>query len=88
MGWVDDVRAVQAPWGFDVGEVETPAVIYANPNDRTTPQNMSEWLVAHMPNATLISSTNANGHCEIPHPDRWRRVSYAWLAKGGEPEDP
>jgi pimeloyl-ACP methyl ester carboxylesterase len=88
MGWVDDERALQAPWGFDVGEITAAAVIYANPNDPTTPPNMSEWLVAHIPSGTLVSSTNANGHCEIPDADRWRRVSYAWLAKGGEPEVP
>lgn len=88
MGWVDDERALQAPWGFDVGEITAPAVIYANPNDPTTPPNHAEWLVAHMPTATLVSSMNANGHCEIPDADRWRRVSYAWLARGGEPEVP
>ena len=88
MGWVDDERALQVPWGFDVEDVKAPAVIYANPNDPTTPPNHAEWLVAHMPNATLVSSTNANGHCEIEDPDRWRRAAYTWLVSGGEPPIP
>jgi pimeloyl-ACP methyl ester carboxylesterase len=87
-GWVDDERALQRPWGFDVGEVTAPAVIYANPNDPTTPPNHAEWLVAHLPNATLVSSTNANGHCAIEDPDRWRRAAYTWLVNGGEPITP
>jgi pimeloyl-ACP methyl ester carboxylesterase len=89
MGWVDDERALQAAWGFDLGDISVPTVVYANVNDPTTPPNHAEWLVDHIPGAVLISSTNANAHgTEIPDPDKWRRALYAWLVQGGEPAVP
>jgi pimeloyl-ACP methyl ester carboxylesterase len=88
MGWVDDERALQVPWGFDVGDIAVPTVIYANPNDPTTPPNHADWLVAHIPGSILVSSTNANAHAEIPDPGKWRVTLYSWLVNGGEPAIP
>jgi pimeloyl-ACP methyl ester carboxylesterase len=89
MGWVDDERALQAPWGFDLGDITAPTVIYANPDDPTTPPNHAEWLVGHIPGAILVSSTNANAHgTELTDPDTWRRAFYSWLLRGGEPTVP
>jgi pimeloyl-ACP methyl ester carboxylesterase len=88
MGWVDDERALQAPWGFDLGDVTAPTVVYANPNDPTTPPNHAAWLTAHLPNAVLVTSTNANAHIAIEDPESWRRAQYTWLVQGGEPAVP
>jgi len=88
MGWVDDERALQAPWGFDVGDITAPTVVYANPNDPTTPPNHAEWLVARIPGAVLVTSTNANAHVAIDDPDRWRQALYSWLVQGGTPAVP
>lgn len=71
-GWVDDERALQRPWGFDVAEVRALAVIYANPNDTTTPPNHATWLVAHIKNAVLVSSKNALSHAAIEDAARAR----------------
>ena len=88
MGWVDDERALQAPWGFEVGTITVPTVVYANPNDPTTPPNHADWLVEHIPGAILVSSLNANAHCDIPDPDRWRAAQFTWLVEGGAPPVP
>ena len=88
MGWVDDERALQLPWGFDLDDVKAPTVIYANPNDGTTPPNHADWLAAHLPNATLVTSTNAAAHVAIDDREGWTRALYGWLVNGGEPAVP
>jgi len=87
-GWVDDERALQFPWGFDVADVRVPTVIYANPNDLTTPPNHAEWLAGRIEGSQLVTSTNSIGHCAIDDPTRARRALYAWLVQGGEPVVP
>jgi hypothetical protein len=57
--WVNDERAMEVPWGFDVSEIRVPAVFYANPNATVTPLNHSERLVAHIRSAVLVASANA-----------------------------
>jgi hypothetical protein len=44
---VNDERAQEVPWGFNLSEIRAPAV-YANPSDTVTPPNHAEWLVAHI----------------------------------------
>ncbi len=89
MGWVDDERALQAPWGFDLGDITAPTVIYANPGDPTTPPNHAEWLVEHIRGAVLVSSANANAHgVEFEDPQRWRHAFFTWLVQGGTPPAP
>jgi pimeloyl-ACP methyl ester carboxylesterase len=86
--WVHDERALELPWGFDVGDISAPTVIYANPNDTVTPPNHAEWLVAHIRSAVLVASANAPGHVEINDSLGARRAVYRWLIQGGEPATP
>ncbi len=86
--WVQDERALEAPWGCDVSEIRAPTVIYANPNDTVTPPNHAEWLAAHIRSAILVTSANAPGHAAIDDAPRARRAVYTWLIKGGEPITP
>jgi pimeloyl-ACP methyl ester carboxylesterase len=86
--WVNDERALEAPWGFDLSEIRAPTVIYANPNDRVTPPNHAGWLVAHIRSAVLVASANAPGHAGIEDTLRARKAVYTWLISGGEPIAP
>jgi hypothetical protein len=85
---LDDERALQKPWGFDLAKVRAPTVIYSNPMDTTTPPNLAGWLVAHLPDARLVSSTNALSHAAIKDAARARRADLAWLIHGGTPITP
>jgi pimeloyl-ACP methyl ester carboxylesterase len=86
--WVNDERALEAPWGFHLSEIRAPTVIYANPNDTVTPPNHAEWLVAHIRSAVLVASANAPGHAAINDTLRARTAMYTWLISGGEPIAP
>ena len=86
--WVNDERALEVPWGFDLSEIRAPTVIYANPNDTVTPPNHAEWLVAHIRSAVLVRSANAPGHADIDDPLHARKAVYTWLISGGEPIAP
>jgi pimeloyl-ACP methyl ester carboxylesterase len=86
--WVNDERALEVPWGFEVSEIRAPTVVYANPNDTVTPPNHAEWLAAHIRSAVLVVSANAPGHAEIEDTLRARRAVYTWLIGGGEPITP
>jgi len=86
--WVNDERALEVPWGFNLSEIRAPTVIYANPNDTVTPPNHAEWLVAHLRWAVLVRSANAPGHVRIEDTLHARRALYTWLIGGGEPIAP
>jgi len=86
--WVNDERALEVPWGFEVSEIRAPTVVYANPNDTVTPPNHAEWLVAHIRSAVLVASANAPGPADIEDRLRARRAVYTWLIGGGEPITP
>jgi pimeloyl-ACP methyl ester carboxylesterase len=86
--WVNDERALEAPWGFNLSEIRAPTVIYANPNDTVTPPNHAWWLVAHIRSAVLVASPNAPGHAAINDALRARKAMHTWLISGGEPIAP
>ena len=87
-GWVDDERALQAPWGFDVADVRVPTLIHANPQDTLTPPNFAAWLVARIDNAVLVMSKYALGHAALQDRPRAIRAYFTWLAQGGSPAMP
>jgi pimeloyl-ACP methyl ester carboxylesterase len=86
--WVNDERALEVAWGFNLSEIRAPAVIYSNPNDTVTPPNHAEWLVAHVRPAVLVASANAPGHAGIEDTLHARKAVYTWLISGGEPNTP
>lgn len=43
-GWVDDILAMRAPWGFDPGAVEAPTMLWHGADDKFSPVAHSYWL--------------------------------------------
>jgi pimeloyl-ACP methyl ester carboxylesterase len=63
-GLIDDDLAYVSPWGFDPGEVSTPALFVHGGRDRIVPSSHSEWLAAACPAAELRLSRD-DGHVSV-----------------------
>ena len=48
-GWVDDDYAFLAPWGFDVGNIRPPVLVWQGEKDLMVPPTHGHWLLAHVP---------------------------------------
>ena len=53
-GWIDDVMALTAPWGFDPGDITTPTLVWHGADDRFSPAGHAAWLGGRIPSATVI----------------------------------
>jgi pimeloyl-ACP methyl ester carboxylesterase len=53
-GWIDDVMALTAPWGFDPADITTPTLVWHGAEDRFCPAGHSAWLGGRIPGATLV----------------------------------
>jgi pimeloyl-ACP methyl ester carboxylesterase len=53
-GWIDDVIALVAPWGFDPAAVARPTVVWHGADDRFSPAGHASWLAARIPGARLV----------------------------------
>jgi len=49
----DDYSAYLSPWGFEVGEVAVPVVIFQGELDENVPVGHARWLQRHLPAADL-----------------------------------
>jgi len=78
LGQVDDERCHLKSWGFDVGDVIAPAVIYFDPKDTVTPPHQADWLARTIPNAFLKPS-DALGHGSTGDPAYDREEMYSFL---------
>ncbi|WP_375488993.1 alpha/beta fold hydrolase [uncultured Jatrophihabitans sp.] len=63
-GWVDDELAFVKPWGFDLGQVDTPVSIWHGSDDRSVPFTHGRWLAAHLRDASLHRAAG-DGHLSV-----------------------
>ncbi|MFF0294236.1 alpha/beta fold hydrolase [Kitasatospora sp. NPDC004614] len=60
-GWIDDVLAFIANWGFAVDTIRVPVRIWHGADDKFSPVGHSSWLADHIPGAQLYMEPGA-GH--------------------------
>lgn len=63
-GWYDDSKAHLSPWGFQLGQVTVPVVIWHGEADKAVPFAHGEWLASHLPNAELRRLAT-DGHASV-----------------------
>ena len=86
-GWIDDVLALRQAWGFDVGEITSPAYIWHGAKDNFAPAGHARWLARNIPDAILELQT-ARAHFGAV--EALPKI-LTWLAGGdraGSPEMP
>ncbi|WP_051732054.1 alpha/beta fold hydrolase [Kitasatospora phosalacinea] len=58
-GWIDDVLAFIADWGFTVDTIRVPVRLWHGADDRFSPVGHSAWLADHIPGAQLYLEPGA-----------------------------
>ncbi len=58
-GWIDDVLAFTADWGFDVGTIRVPTWLWHGADDQFSPVDHSRWLADRIPGAELFVEPGA-----------------------------
>jgi pimeloyl-ACP methyl ester carboxylesterase len=58
-GWIDDVVALRQPWGFDMGTIKVPVLLWHGANDVFSPVAHSHWLARQMPTSVLAIQQDA-----------------------------
>jgi pimeloyl-ACP methyl ester carboxylesterase len=52
-GWIDDIFALSAPWGFDVAAIEAPVLLWHGEDDVFSPVAHTQWLARRIPDAHM-----------------------------------
>jgi pimeloyl-ACP methyl ester carboxylesterase len=53
-GWIDDLLAFCAPWGFELGDIVVPTMLWHGANDTFSPVGHSRWLAGRIPGSTVV----------------------------------
>ncbi len=77
-GWIDDVLAFTAPWGFQVEDIAVPAWLWHGADDRFSPVEHSRWLADHIPDAQLFLEPGAAHFGAL----RVMTAAFKWAAEG------
>ena len=57
-GWLDDASAFCRPWGFDLGGIRAPVLLWHGALDIFSPVGHSHWLAGQIETATLAVETS------------------------------
>jgi pimeloyl-ACP methyl ester carboxylesterase len=57
-GWIDDVTSFSRPWGFDLGWIRAPMLLWHGALDIFSPVGHSRWLAGQIETATLAVETS------------------------------
>ena len=82
-GWVDDDLAFIRPWGFDVGEIIVPVLVWYGTTDVLVPPTHGEWLAANVPGC-VVKLDHEAGHLGSD-PEREIPENMHWLRDGVPP---
>jgi pimeloyl-ACP methyl ester carboxylesterase len=52
-GWIDDILAFRQDWGFDVGRIEQPVLLWHGVEDNFAPASHTEWLAGRIPGSVI-----------------------------------
>ncbi len=63
-GWLDDDLAFTRPWGFDVGDVTVPTMVWQGSEDLMVPFSHGGWLSDHLSNVSAHLE-QGEGHLSI-----------------------
>lgn len=63
-GVLDDGQAAVRPWGFDIGSITVPTLVYHGRQDAMVPFAHGEWLAAHVPGVEA-HLTDEDGHLTL-----------------------
>ena len=75
-GWIDDDLAFVQSFGIDLAAITKPVSVWQGDDDFMVPKAHSEWLVKHIPNATL-NFVPGHGHISLVTTYRNQIINHA-----------
>ncbi len=63
-GWLDDDLAFASPWGFGLGEISVPVMIWQGSADLMVPFAHGQWLASQLPGAS-VHLEEGEGHLSV-----------------------